>query len=80
MISVKSFPNKAKAMEYYGVLKNSETLFKGLSNPEKFKILVISADNYPILYNKKDVSAYETFFGRSICNRFIYWESIHLQK
>lgn len=64
MISVKSFPNKAKAMEYYGVLKNSETLFKGLSNPEKFKILVISSDNYPILYNKKDVSAYETFFGQ----------------
>ena len=64
MISVKSFPNKAKAMEYYGVLKASETLFKGIPNPEKFKILVISSENYPILYNKKDVANYETFFGQ----------------
>ena len=64
MISVKSFPNKAKAMEYYGVLKNSETLFRNLPNPEKVKILLISTENYPIFYNKKDVAAYETFFGQ----------------
>ncbi len=64
MISIKSFANKAKAMEYYGVLKTNETLFKSLANPEKVKILVISSDNYPLLYSKKDVSAYESFFGQ----------------
>jgi tetratricopeptide (TPR) repeat protein len=64
LISIKSFANKAKAMEYFGVLKSSETLFKSLPNPEKVKILVISSDNYPILYNKKDVATYESFFGQ----------------
>ena len=64
MISVKSFPNKTKAMEYYGVLKANSSLFKDIPNPEKFKILVISSDNYPLLYNKKDIANYEAFFGQ----------------
>ena len=64
MISVKSFTNKAKAMEYYGVLKTNVAIFKGIPNPEKLKILVISSENYPILYNKKDVANYETFFSQ----------------
>ena len=62
MISVKSFPNKAKAMEYYGVLKADTTLFKTIPSPEKIKIFVISAENYPVFYSNKDTSLYESFF------------------
>ena len=64
LITVKSFPNKEKAMLYLAAVKKSDTLFKDIPNQEKVKILVVSSDNYPILYNKKDVAAYEMFFGQ----------------
>ena len=62
MISVKSFPNKAKAMEYYGVLKADTTLFKTIPSPEKVKMFVITAENYPVFYSNKDTALYESFF------------------
>ncbi len=64
LIAVKAFPNKEKAMSYFTALKGSATLFKEIPQAEKVKILVVSSDNYPILYNKKDVVAYEAFFGQ----------------
>ncbi|MBK9671215.1 MAG: tetratricopeptide repeat protein [Bacteroidetes bacterium] len=64
MVSVKSFPNKVKAMEYLGVVKANTTLFKGVPELEKLKVLVISIENYPLLYKNKDVAAYEAFFNQ----------------
>jgi tetratricopeptide (TPR) repeat protein len=61
LIMVKSFPNKAAAMDYYVAFKNEESALKGLNDVATF--FVITNRNYASYYLDKQVEKYMKFFN-----------------
>lgn len=61
MITVNRFESLNKAMSYYqGVISNNEVL-NGI-NPSLYQHFIISTQNYPTFYNRKNIPAYQKFF------------------
>jgi tetratricopeptide (TPR) repeat protein len=60
MINVRKFNNIEQAMEYYNKI-NNDSIFKTL-NPTYYKHFIISIQNYPTFYNKRNIEAYMKFF------------------
>ncbi|HHT04476.1 MAG TPA: hypothetical protein GX005_09190 [Bacteroidales bacterium] len=61
MITVDRFEDIEKAMKYYnGVISNNEVLDN--IDPTLFKHFIISTQNYPTFYNRKNIPAYLKFF------------------
>lgn len=62
IINIKLFKNGDDAVKYVENLKNDKNVFSGNVKPELFTLMVISAENLPILFRKKQVSYYKPFF------------------
>ena len=63
-ITIRSFPNKQKAMEYYGLFKGNKTDLKGIAD-RGWPLFAISAANYAKFYMAKDASGYMDFFTKN---------------
>ena len=68
MITVNKFPNAHRAMMYYGAISKDTYVFPDIKK-EDFKIMIISLDNYPKLYNDKDMDKYMTLFEKEYLNQ-----------
>jgi len=63
LIIYKSFPSAKEAYSYYKNLQSDPDVFKDGVNKELFEYYPIAADNLPLLYKKKNHSAYALFFS-----------------
>ena len=63
MITVSSFRNLDKAMNFYQAIKPDTYVFAKLSE-ESYKQFIISTENYPIFYRDKNPDGYVKFFKR----------------
>lgn len=61
VVSIKSFLNADKAIEYYATLKNNAEVFKNVA-PENYSLFAISTENYTVFYKDKNVEKYMKFF------------------
>ncbi len=59
MISVRRFRNTHEAMTYYDSISNLLQSY----DKDSYNHFVISIQNYPTFYNKKDIEAYQKFFN-----------------
>ena len=64
LVSVKTFDGKAKAMDYYTMIKSNKDLYLDLT-PGTFQSFVISEENYSIFYKEKNISNYQEFFTQN---------------
>ncbi len=60
IITVKSFKNKAEAMDYYTTFKVNKKEVKSLN--KKFQYFVITSQNFSTFFVDKDFDEYQTFF------------------
>jgi hypothetical protein len=63
LITVGNFGNKREAGKFYSALTADDYVFSGL-NPDDFKVVTISINNYPVFYKEKDVDGYLRFFKK----------------
>ena len=63
MITVSSFRNMDKAMNFFNAIKVDTYVFAKLEEPG-YKQFLISTENYPIFYRDKNSDAYIKFFKR----------------
>lgn len=61
LITITNFENSNKAMLYYNAVKDKTSVF-GKLNPGDYTQFVISVDNYPSMFKKKDIDNYFKFF------------------
>ncbi|KAA5536965.1 tetratricopeptide repeat protein [Taibaiella lutea] len=61
LIVCKSFTNASEAKKYINEIKSVNVLFREFS-PNEYDIMVISADNFPKLFIKKDYGVYKAFY------------------
>jgi tetratricopeptide (TPR) repeat protein len=61
LVSVKSFANADKAIEYYSTLRTTEEVFKNISKDDYY-LFAISSENYTAFYKDKDIQKYMKFF------------------
>jgi tetratricopeptide (TPR) repeat protein len=64
LVICKEFPNAAAAKKYMNEIRNVNLLFREYKAGE-YDLLLISADNFPRLFVKKDYAAYKTFYGKN---------------
>ena len=64
MVSVKSFDDAKKALDYYNAFLKNQTYLKDI-NEKSYDFFVISFENYPIYFQKKDTQEYLDFFSKS---------------
>jgi tetratricopeptide (TPR) repeat protein len=65
LVTVKSFDGKGKAMNYFNFMNDkSRDVFKDLQ-PGTYQTIIISADNYTILYKEKNIKEYNQFFTQN---------------
>ena len=60
LITVTNFPGKESSLAYLEELRGTEVV--GESRAGEMESFVISVDNYPVLYQDKELEAYRTFF------------------
>ncbi len=65
MITVNSFPNSEKAMNYYRNIRENKYVFTKLESTGDYSEFVISAENYPVFYKNRNVSQYQRFFKKN---------------
>ena len=73
MITVNRFDDIEKAMLYYKSLISNNEVLNGI-DPSLYKHFIISSQNYPTFYNKKNIPAYMKFF------RIFYIKPLEKQK
>jgi len=64
LIICKEFANAAAAKKYLNEIKNVKLLFREYQ-PSEFDLLLISIDNFPKLFVKKDYANYKSFYNKS---------------
>ena len=64
LVICKEFPNAAAAKKYLNEIRNVSLLFREYKAGE-YDLLLISADNFPRLFVKKDYAAYKAFYGKN---------------
>lgn len=62
IVTVKSFPNARKAMDYYKTVLANPDYFDALKGVS-YRMFVIGAQNFTTFFQDKDVSRYERFFA-----------------
>jgi len=67
MVSIKNFDNAEKALSYYNTFLKNQTYLKDI-NDKAYDFFVISFENYPIYFQKKDTKEYLDFFSKSYLN------------
>jgi TolA-binding protein len=68
LIVVKSFASADKGMNYYTTLKDNKEVFEKVSSTD-YSVSVISSDNYPLLYQRKNTTDYLKFFSENYINK-----------
>lgn len=68
MITINSFNNHQKALDYYNAIDGNEYVFSDIQEGE-FHHFVISANNYPVFYRDKDADEYLHFFKNQYFNQ-----------
>jgi len=63
VLNVARFNNKNEALDYLNAVQNNQGLVKILENAS-YRHFVISAANYPLFYQNKDVDKYLKFFNK----------------
>jgi hypothetical protein len=58
---MKSFPNKAEALQYSNAVYDNDNIF-GNVNHDAYKLFPISVNNLPTLLNLKNTESYEDFY------------------
>ncbi|MBP1630147.1 MAG: tol-pal system protein YbgF [Bacteroidetes bacterium] len=61
MITVNKFEDIEKAMTYFNSIISTNEVLKDI-DPSSFKHFIISSQNYPTFYNRKNIPAYLKFF------------------
>lgn len=64
LIVCKSFANASEAKKYANEVKGVSILFREFT-PNEYDIMVISADNFPKLFVKKDYPIYKAFYTKN---------------
>jgi outer membrane protein assembly factor BamD (BamD/ComL family) len=64
VIICKEFANAAEAKKYMNEIKNVNILFREFK-PGEYDILLISSDNFPRLFVRKDFAEYKAFFSKN---------------
>ena len=64
MVSIKSFDDEIKAMKYYKTFTENKSYLVDI-NKDGLVFFVLSYENYPIFYLKKDTKEYLDFFGKN---------------
>jgi len=64
VLNVSRFENKTEAMDYLTAIENNQELLAKLQKAS-YKHFVISAANYPVFYQDKDVDKYLAFFTKN---------------
>lgn len=64
VLIVSPLPDKSKALEYHGLFEANGDLLSGL-NDQGYPAFIISAVNYPLFFQSKDVAAYQAFFQQN---------------
>ena len=64
MITVKSFPDKTQAMDYYKAFISNCEVMKD-ENSNSYLSFVITDENFVLLYKNKDVDNYNNFFKKN---------------
>ncbi len=62
LIVLKTFANAKEAKEYYDNLMADQDVFKGDVKKELIEAYPILADNLPVLYKSKNITAYKLFY------------------
>lgn len=63
IIFIKSFESAIESIKFRDNLKNDKEVFKDEVKKELFNLYVISAENMPMFYAKKNVKGYELFYN-----------------
>jgi tetratricopeptide (TPR) repeat protein len=63
LVSVGIMASSEKAMEYYNQIIDNQYIMAGITE-KQYAIFVISATNYPLLYQNKDLDKYMLFFNK----------------
>lgn len=63
LVSVGIMASSEKAMEYYDQIIDNQYILAGITN-QQYTLFVISAVNYPLLYQNKDLDKYMLFFTK----------------
>ncbi len=64
MVSIKDFEDDEKALLFYQVFKKNTSYLKEI-NEKEYDFFVISFENYPIFFQKKNVPEYLEFFSKT---------------
>ncbi len=64
MLTVGNFENADKVITYYEAIAGNTYINSQLEG-SNYETMVISVDNYPILYREKDIAAYKSYFEKS---------------
>jgi hypothetical protein len=64
LVICKEFPNAAAAKKYMNEIKGVKLLFREFQ-PGEYDVLLISADNFPKLFVKKDYISYKGFYQKN---------------
>lgn len=62
VVQISPFPNKQKAMEYYGLFTADRAILGGI-NDQGYATFAISAANFTTFYKSKDIESYALFFS-----------------
>ncbi len=68
LITVGTFENEEKALDYLMEIENSTYVFSDISS-ENYEHFIISTKNYPVFYKDKNIQMYRTFFQNTFENR-----------
>lgn len=68
MVSIKSFDDEIKAMKYYKTFTENKSYLVDI-NKDGLVFFVLSYENYPIFYLKKDTKEYLDFFGKNYLDK-----------
>ncbi len=64
LVSVVTFPNAAKAKDYFDLINQDAKVFKDLE-PKDYTVYPISSDNYSVFYREKDINVYRKFYAEN---------------
>ena len=68
IVTIGSFDSQAKAIDYITSMQISDYVFGGIDK-EKYKMVPISIENYPIFYQSKNMEEYNTFMESNNNNK-----------
>ncbi|MFH1321535.1 MAG: tetratricopeptide repeat protein [Bacteroidota bacterium] len=67
LIVVKKFKNMIKGIDYYDAIRENKTVLSAI-NPDNYQQFIISADNFLIFYDQKNIDDYLAFFKQNYKN------------